>query len=137
MKILNTLVRSRLTYSCQAWSLSRAQIQRLSSVYCSMLRKMIKGGYRRKSDSWSYVLTNKDILVISKTEGIWEFVARQQRNFAAHVIRKDNSSIAKRAMFNGDHRTKRGRKISLLQSVCDTAKSSIKDFSKNALNRMY
>ena len=61
VKILNALVRSRLTYSCQTWSISRVQFQRLSSVYCSMLRKMIKGGYRRKRDSWSYVLSNKDI----------------------------------------------------------------------------
>ena len=137
VKILNALVRSRLTYSCQTWSISRVQFQRLSSVYCSMLRKMIKGGYRRKRDSWSYVLSNKDILQISKTEDISKFAARQQRNYAAHVIRKDNDSIAKRAMFNSDHRTKRGRKISLLQYACDDAKCSMTEFFTNSLNRKF
>lgn len=137
VKILNALVRSRLTYSCQTWGTTKVQIQRLSSVYCSMLRKMIKGGYRRKHDSWSYVLSNQDILNISNTEDILQFVARQQRNYAAHVIRKDNNSIAKMTMFNGDHRTKRGRKITLLQSACDEAKCSMTEFYKNSMNRIY
>ena len=48
VKILNSLVRSRLTYSCQAWSMTKLQLARVGSAYMAMLRKMVSGGYRRK-----------------------------------------------------------------------------------------
>ena len=64
VKILNSIVRSRLTYSCQLWCLSKKQLSRISSTYMLMLRKMVKGGFRRKTDSWSLILTNKKILEI-------------------------------------------------------------------------
>ena len=84
VKMLNSLVRSRLTYACQSWSITRVQLNRLSSTYCAMLRKMIKGGYRRKPHTWSFQLSNQDLLRIGNTEDIGDFVARQQRNYAAH-----------------------------------------------------
>ena len=46
-----------------------------------MLRKMVKGGYRRKSNSCSFVLTNKEILKICKTENIDDYSSRVQRNY--------------------------------------------------------
>ena len=42
-KILNSLVRSRLLYSCQTWCCTKAQMSRINSTYLSFLRKMIKG----------------------------------------------------------------------------------------------
>ena len=69
--ILNTIVRSRLTYSCQTWNLTKRQMDRINSTYVGMLRKMLKGGYRRKGkndyDGYHCVLSNVDILVICKT----------------------------------------------------------------------
>ena len=55
-KIFNALVRSRLVYACQTWSLTKIQLQHINSSYMSMLRKMVRGGYRRKKNSYKYVL---------------------------------------------------------------------------------
>ena len=53
IKIFNALVRSRLTYSCQTWSLTKKQLQHISASYMSMIRKMVRGGYRRKQNSYN------------------------------------------------------------------------------------
>lgn len=42
--IFNALVRSRLTFSCQTWSITNAQ---MNAGYMTMIRKMVKGGYQR------------------------------------------------------------------------------------------
>ena len=43
MLLLTAMVRSRLTYSVQAWRLSNAQIQKLAVVWNRMLRRMVRG----------------------------------------------------------------------------------------------
>ena len=40
--ILNTMVRSRLTYSCQTWNITQHQKERIDATYNNMLRKMIR-----------------------------------------------------------------------------------------------
>ena len=47
VSILNSLVRSRLTYGCQTWTLDKRQTDKISSVYVTMLRKMIRRGFER------------------------------------------------------------------------------------------
>ena len=116
--MLNALVRSWLTYACQSWSITRTQLNKLSSTYCVMLLKMIKGGYRRKQNTWSFEITNQDLLRIGNTEDISDFIARQQRNY---VIRKENTSVLKRLMFNDDERHKPGRNVTLLYSAISNA----------------
>ena len=137
MKLLDALVRSRLTYACQSWTVTQTQMQRLTSCYCSMIRKMIKGGYRREKDSWRFALSNEDLLKIAKSEGIAEYVKRQQRNYAAHIIRKDNSSTSKRLMFNDNRIRKTGPKTTLLKSAIDNTNETRESFIKKALNREY
>ena len=39
--------------------------KKLRSSFITYLRKMTKGGYRRKEDSWSYVLTSENLLQMS------------------------------------------------------------------------
>ena len=51
VQILNSLVRSRITYTCQTWSVTKNQLTKMTSTYMSFLRKMTKGGYRRKENS--------------------------------------------------------------------------------------
>ena len=48
VKVLNAMVRSRLTYSCQTWNVTAWQMEHINSSYSSMLQKIIKGGYRQK-----------------------------------------------------------------------------------------
>ena len=81
---------------------------------------MIKGGYRRKEDSWAYVFTNNDLLQMAGTEDIVSFVGRQRASFVKKVIRLDNSSMQKRLMFNDDIAKKRGPKMDLLSSVLNS-----------------
>ena len=98
---------------------------------------MIKGGYRRKPGTWSYFLSNEDLLRLGKTENIPTFVARMQRNYAAHIIRKENTSTLKRAMFNDDDRRRTGRTTNLLKTVIANERLTPGDIFKNAINRVY
>ena len=115
--ILNSLVRSRIVYACQTWNVTQAQLQRLNAMYMSCIRKMTKGGYKRKTDSWSFVHTNNDLLRMSKTIALETFVHNQQRKYVAHIVRKDNRSIVKRLMFNNNRSVKPGPQPTLLSSV--------------------
>ena len=102
-----------------------------------MLRKMVKGGYRRKEGTYSYVLSNSDILKRCNTETIHQFVLRQQRNFVAHVIRGENDRTTKRLIFNNNIFVKQGRHSSLYKTVVENEKITSDIFNQNALNRKY
>ena len=115
--LLNSLVRSRLTYGCQTWNLTARHNELLSATYNRMLRMMIRKGFRRKEDSWSFVLPNKDIYRLCGTDPLNLFIERQQRNYIAHIVRKQDESITKRLTFNNDKINRRGRSTSLLKSV--------------------
>ena len=117
VQILNSLIRSRITYSCQTWSITKLQLNKMTSTYMSFLRKMTKGGYRRKENSWGYVLTNEDLLRIAKTVDLPTFVKGQQRNYVQKIITQDNTSITKRLMFNNNKSSKTGPMTTLLSSV--------------------
>ena len=59
-----------------------------------MLRKMVKGGYRRKSETeWNFQLTNNDLHNICKTEDINAFVLRQQKKYLAHLAKQPNWAL--------------------------------------------
>ena len=75
------------------------------TVYVSMIRKMVRGGYKRKKDEWGYKLTDQNLLDLAKTETISAFVERQRKRYLPHVIRQPNTSIIKRAIFNADRST--------------------------------
>ena len=137
VKILNALVRSRLTYSCQTWTLTKKQASHVNAAYMSMLRKMVKGGYRRKTGTYHYELTNLDMLRRCNTENIHQFNARQQRNFTAHVIRGENNRMTKRLLFNDDTMKKSGRLITLYKTVLENENTTADVFNNNALSRKY
>ena len=103
IQMLNSLVRSTIAYSCQTWNITKAQMNRLNSQYSAFVRKMTKGGYKRKPDSWRFIYTNAKLLSMAQTSDLASYVRRQQRNYLGHIVRKDNSSIVKRLMFNSIH----------------------------------
>ena len=77
VKVLNAMVRSRQTYSCQTWKVTARQMERINSSYSSMLRKIIKGGYRRKNNNeWGFALSNEYLHNICGTENIGIYVSR-------------------------------------------------------------
>ena len=134
-QILNSLVRSRLTYSCQTWTLTEKQKLKMCSMYHLMLRKMVKGGFKRKKDSWSFKYTNDELLKLCKTEGLDVFIERQQKKFLAHMIRMDNDSTTKRLLFNDNPSRSPGREITLLSSVLKAEQNTLAEFTKKALEK--
>ena len=133
ISILNSIVRSRLTYGCQTWILTTAQKDRLNAAYTSMIRKMVRGGYKRKQDEWGYKLTNQNLLDIGKTEAISAFIERQKKRYLAHLIRLPNTSVIKRILFNSDTTTVPGRQTTFLQSVLDVQNMNLQQFGRLAL----
>ena len=161
MMFLNALVRSRLTYGCHCWRPSAPELSKLESTYHYFLRCMIYNGHKRvnppanqPSDSsasstsgsessddddtdWSYIITNKKLFEITSTESIKQFYEKQQLNFVAHIIRRENDNIAKKLMFHNVVRTKRGRKSpSILESVIGRSGMDRSEFLKISFQKM-
>ena len=105
--ILNSIVRSRLTYSCQTWNVNQAEMNRINSVYVGMLRKLVRNG--SKTENFRFIIPNKEILRICQTDDIGTFVAKQQANYLAHLARQPNQCLTKKLLFNTNKRTKLGR----------------------------
>lgn len=137
VNIMNSLVRSRLTCACQTWTLTAIQMNQISAVYVSILRKMVKGGYRRKSGQYAFELTNEDIIKRCSTESIHQYVNRLQRNFVAHVIRGKDTKLTKRLLFNDDKRRKPGYQMTLYKSVTKNENTTPDDLNKKALERKF
>jgi len=137
VKILNSLVRSRLTYSCQCWSLTEKQKQKISSTYNGFLRRMVKGGFRRKKDTWNFALTNNEILEMASTEEIKKFIHKQQRTFVARAIRMENTNGTKRLLFNDNPSHLPGRKVTLYSNVLKAEGIHADEFIKRSMDEKY
>ena len=137
--IMNVMVRSRLTYSCQTWNINKQQQERIRSAYTSLLRRMVKGGFKRKvddndEDTYEFVLSNRKILEICGTEDVLDYVKRMQENYLGHIARQKNTSIVKRLLFNDDQNKKRGRPIKTLEDHVLEGKSA-DNFYREALKK--
>ena len=137
VNIMNALVRSRLTYSCQTWCLTKKQLDHINAKYLSILRRMVKGGYRRKPESYSFALSNADILKKCNTEDIHQYSARIQRNFIAHIIRREDVRITKRLLFNNDMQRRPGQLITLYKTVLQNENMTCDEFNENAILRRF
>lgn len=133
VKFLEACVRSRLLYSVQAWKLDSKEMQKIESVWCGFLRRMVKGGFSRrnapknKKDTsipkeevdWSYKLSNEMIRKITNTNGIKNFCDIQHLKYIAHVTRLGNNSLQKQFLFceaskNSSSRWKKLSELTLL-----------------------
>ena len=132
VSILNSLVHSRLTYGCQTWILNNRQIDKLNSVYCKLLRKMIRRGFDRKPDEWAFIFSNNDILHICKMEDISTFVSKQKERYLAHMLRLPDNSMAKRLLFNSNASKLQGRQTNYLKSVLGD--QDLREFITSARN---
>jgi hypothetical protein len=134
-RMLNSLVRSRIIYSCQTWSLTKAQLNQMNSQYMLFIRKLTKGGFKRKADTYAFVYTNKDLLRIANTTDLVSYIKLQQRNYVCHIVRKDNTSIVKRLLFNANNAKKRGPKTTLLSSVLSSEECTPEALFRKAMRR--
>ena len=139
VSFLNSLVRSRLTYGCQNWALTKSMFEKLDSCYRIMLRKLIKGGFRKAEvDGMKPFYLTDDILRIAKAEDVSKFVKRQQRNYTAHLARTSNSNPTKQLMFNDDKYRKPGNHApELLQQSVKNSGVSRDEFLNRAASRLF
>lgn len=98
-KYMNTFIRSRLCYNGATWNNPEMHTEKLNVEWLRLLRKVVKGGFRRKPDSMALVYTNNDILHITGCESIHVYMDRQQAKWLAHCIRMPNSSLQKQTLF--------------------------------------
>ena len=96
---------------------------------------MIQQGFKRKEDSWAFILTNNDIYNRCKTDTLSTFLKRQQERFMTKVISSEDDSVIERMTFNNDASHQRGPKRSLPQSVVANSNSQEAEFFKKALRK--
>ena len=125
--MLNSLVRSRILYSCQTWCITQLQMQQMNSQYLNFIRKMVNGGFRRKGDK-SFFYSNEDILRIAGATDLTTIVKRLQRGFLCQIVQKANDSIIKRLIFNSDRYHKRGPQQNLLSIVLKNEEQTLEEF---------
>lgn len=106
VRMLETMIRSRLVYAVQSDRLKAAERNKLDSIWVNFCRKLLKGGYRRKKDTadgedgdYAYCLSNAEVLRICKTSPISEFCQRQHIKYIAHIARMPNDSELKQWLF--------------------------------------
>ena len=73
LKFLNSFVRSRLTYSAATWDLTETQIASLEVIWLRLLRRMVKGGFKRK-EKFKLVFTNQAIYRITAARSISSYL---------------------------------------------------------------
>ena len=138
IKFLNSFVRSRLTYSCQNWNLTNSQFQRLDVTYRTLLRRMIRGGFKRidyDDGDFRYKITNDKLHEICKTSDVSNFIRLQQKRYAGHVIRMPIERNAKQLMFDDEYHRVGRATPSLLEQVAKFANTTIDSFINFSLKR--
>ena len=73
---LQAFVRSRMCYSAQAWTIKEQEMKVFESKWHGFLRRMINGGFARKKDGMSYRYTNEDLIRITGTNSIRNFIQK-------------------------------------------------------------
>lgn len=98
-KYLMAFVRSRLTYSCATWNVGEGVKNKLDAEWMKYLRRIVKGGYRRKDDSFRFYYSNLDILRITGCITISEYMEKQRLKWLGHCVRMQNNAMQKTSLF--------------------------------------
>ena len=104
-KILESCVRSQLSYGTQAWYPNKQEMKTLEVCWIQCLRGMVRGGWRRKGDNneneedYSFVYSNDWIQEIEGTQPLEKFVNKQYLNYIGHICRGENMGLTKIMMF--------------------------------------
>ena len=138
VKFLNSFIRSRLTYSCQNWNLTKAQFDKLDVTYRNLLRRMIRCGFSRvdTDGDFRYKINNAKLHTICNTKDVSDFIRNQQMSYAGHVVRMSNERCVKQLMFNSDTYHRVGRVTpSLLEQVLSDNNLTIERFMNISLKK--
>ena len=105
-KLLESCVRSRLTYGTQAWFPNEQQMRKLEICWFQCLRSMVKGRWKRIETSdhsdevdYTFVYSNQELERILKTVPLRDFIYSQHLKHIAHICRAENTAITKKMLF--------------------------------------
>ena len=136
MRVRYIEVRSRLLYSVQSWQLSASELNKIDVIWSGFLRRLVKGGFRRRDAprdralrqqriennetlDWAYQITNEQLRKLTNTTSIKSFCQIQNLKYVAHVTRLPNNALQKQFLFAkqtiGTHC--RWRKVSSLLGI--------------------
>ena len=86
---------------------------------------------------WGYVINNDRLFEIVKTSNIAEFYHLQQRNWIAHVIRRENTNPCKQITFHATKNTRLGKRIpSILDRAVNLSGLSKSQFIREAFRKL-
>ena len=71
------------------------------------------GGYKRKKDRMAFVYTNEEIIGMSKSVKIGEYIEKLQQSFLSHILRREDNAIVKQLTFNSEPSRRQGRHTTL------------------------
>jgi len=80
-------------------------MRRIDVVYRGFLRKMVRGGYRKRGvnsdglNEHAFLMTNSDLYKITCTRPLADFIQKQNLKYIAHVTRLSHSSWQKKLLF--------------------------------------
>ena len=141
-KLLESCVRSRLTYATQAWYPNEQQMKKLEVCWLQCLRGMVQGGWRRKGDNndneedFRLVYSNERIQEIVGTQPLKNHINKQYLNYIGHICRGENTGLTKKMMFakatRGYYRDPWIKISSLLNVSIEQAKRSTQSRNKFA-----
>ena len=98
---------------------------------------MTRNGFKRKENSYAYVYTNEQLLEMAGTEHPRKFIRKLQRSFTAHIIRRNDTELLKRVLFNSEKVQVQGRQINLWDAVLRNEGCTETDFINKAITKVY
>ena len=109
---------------------------------------MIWNGFKRKQEhcndndedtteiDWSYKITNEKVYEITNTVNITTYYEKQQKQWIAHVIRRENDHPCKMLTFHTNKIKRRGRKVpSILERTISSSKISKGQFLSDCFKK--
>lgn len=108
IRLLETFIRSRLLYLAQTRKLNPIDLKKVDGVWTNLLRRMVKGGFKRhktsvtiddNSKEWSYLYSNKEIANIANSQPLSKFCEVQYLKYIARVVRQQDSFYPKIMLF--------------------------------------
>ena len=105
-KLLEACVRSCLTYGLQACYPKENEMKKLEACWSSLLRTMVKGGWKRKDpeddgeEEYRLLYSNEKVQNIIKSVPLRNFIEAQYLRYIDHVCRSSNRSLTKIMLFS-------------------------------------
>ena len=119
------------------WNLTVVQFEKLDVTYRNPLRRMIRGGFKRIGDNdedFRYMLNNEKVHAICCTSNVSNFIRKQQKDDAGHVVSMPIERCEKQLMFNDDKYHRIGRvTLSLLEQELKFNNLTMEKFINSSL----